>query len=147
VINGCAASRYRGDPSSLASIKIFAYIDASILIDMNNILLSLKAVADSRRSRILALLADEEACVCELMPVFGMAQSKLSHHLIILRKAGFLRVEKRGKWNYYRIVREQLSSHNEDLLSFLLRTLADDPAVKRDRGRLEKIRKQMNICC
>ena len=64
---------------------------------METIVTSLKAVAEPLRVRIVLLLLDRQACVCELMAVFDMAQSKLSHHLIMLRDAGLLQDERRGK--------------------------------------------------
>jgi ArsR family transcriptional regulator len=132
---------------SVAPRNFIPYIYASIYIDMNTILSSLKAVADDHRCRIVMLLADQEACVCELMPVFGMTQSKLSHHLIVLRDAGFLRAEKRGKWNYYKVDHRSLGRERTELLSCLAGSLVNDPSVNRDRKKLAAVRQRMNICC
>lgn len=114
---------------------------------MNKTLTSLKAVSENIRVRILLLLKDREACVCELMSVFNMAQSKLSHHLIALRDAGFLEDEKRGKWNYYRLNSKSLDGTNMELLASLSRWLADDGVIKKDERSLRKVQKRMNICC
>src|SRR5450759_935017 len=70
---------------------------------MNEVTTALKALSEEIRIRLLLVLMKDEACVCELMATFDMAQSKLSHHLIALRDAGFIKDEKRGKWNYYTI--------------------------------------------
>jgi ArsR family transcriptional regulator, arsenate/arsenite/antimonite-responsive transcriptional repressor len=114
---------------------------------MKKTLPSIKAVSEELRIRIVLLLMNREACVCELMAVFGMAQSRLSHHLIILREAGFLRDKKRGKWNYYRLNTGIPKSLNSELLLLLSRWLTDDGTIKRDREMLETVRKQMRICC
>ena len=50
-----------------------------------------KTLADPTRMRILALRERAELAVQELMDVLGMAQSRVSRHLGILREAGLLR--------------------------------------------------------
>jgi DNA-binding transcriptional ArsR family regulator len=90
---------------------------------------------------------DREACVCELMSVFGMAQSRLSHHLIVLREAGFLQDEKRGKWNYYRVNTNSLTPMNRELLLSLSRWLVDAQTIDLDRKSLERVKEEMQICC
>ena len=114
---------------------------------MTEVLTSLKSISEEIRIRLLLLLMDREACVCELMAVFDMAQSKLSHHLITLRDAGFLRDDKRGKWNYYRVNTRALSAVNRDLLISLKRWHIDDHTVESDRQTLEKVKERMQICC
>ena len=44
-------------------------------------------------------------CVCEFQEQFGLAQSKISYHLGVLRDAGLMSVEARGKWSFYTIDR------------------------------------------
>ncbi len=114
---------------------------------MQEILAPLKAVSEGIRVRLLLILKDREACVCELMSVFGMAQSKLSHHLISLRDAGFLQAEKRGKWNYYRVDKRSLKGANRDLLVSLARWADGDPVFDRDRKALNDVQERMRICC
>jgi ArsR family transcriptional regulator, arsenate/arsenite/antimonite-responsive transcriptional repressor len=52
--------------------------------------------------------ADEPAgiCVCEFQEQFGLGQSKVSYHLGVLKEAGLIHVEGRGKWSFYAIDRE-----------------------------------------
>lgn len=60
------------------------------------------ALNDPTRVMILRFLHHYgESCVCELEHAFDMLQSRLSRHLKILTEAGFLRVERKGKWAYY----------------------------------------------
>ena len=42
-------------------------------------------------------------CVCDFQEHFGLAQSKVSYHLRVLREAGLVREESRGKWSFYAI--------------------------------------------
>ena len=114
---------------------------------MNDLITSLKAAADPIRLRILLLLSVEEACVCELMEVFRMPQSKLSHHLIILRDAGLLHDTRRGKWNYYRLTAPHGPGAREELVASLRRWLEDDETIRRDRRKLLEVKRKLNICC
>jgi ArsR family transcriptional regulator len=63
-----------------------------------------KALGDPTRLQlIMAVAAGEnaEACVCDLTPDTGLAQSTVSHHLKLLVDAGLLERSQRGKWAYY----------------------------------------------
>ena len=45
----------------------------------------LKALADPLRLQVIEALGQGERCVCELTDELGLAQSKLSFHLKVLR--------------------------------------------------------------
>jgi ArsR family transcriptional regulator len=62
-----------------------------------------KALAEPVRLRILALLLDQERCVCDLMAVLALPQSTISRHLAYLKNAGWVEGERRGVWMYYRL--------------------------------------------
>lgn len=110
---------------------------------MHPFLKSIKAVSEEIRIRILLLLIDREACVCELMEVFNMAQSKLSHHLIALRKAGLLTVEKIGKWHYYSVKKSKMNNYNSELIKLLRKSLDRSEVIKNDRLKMVKLNKKM----
>ena len=66
-----------------------------------------RALADPTRVAIvnrLAAAGDGEICVCDLTAAFDLGQPTISHHLKVLRDAGLVAAERRGKWAYYRIV-------------------------------------------
>lgn len=67
-------------------------------------------LADPTRLRLLSLIsAAGEACAaCELVEPLGVSQPTVSHHLKVLRQAGLVESEKRGRWVYYRPVPERL---------------------------------------
>jgi ArsR family transcriptional regulator len=72
-----------------------------------------KALADPVRLRLLNLLANAprgEISACDLVGPVSKSQPTVSHHLKVLREAGFVRSERRGQWIYYRIVPEQLAA-------------------------------------
>lgn len=67
-----------------------------------------QALADPTRWAIVRHLADGPRCVCELNEIVGLPQSTLSTQLQVLRSAGILVGERRGRWMYYGISRESL---------------------------------------
>ncbi len=72
----------------------------------------LAALADPVRLRIVSMLAaapEGTACGCELEDPLGLAQPTVSHHLRILREAGLVVGERRGRWVHYSVVPERLA--------------------------------------
>ena len=72
-----------------------------------------KALGDPVRLRLLSLVASHEsgeACVCDISDTFDLSQPTISHHMKILVEAGLVTREQRGRWAYYRVVREVLDS-------------------------------------
>ena len=59
------------------------------------------ALADETRLKIIKLLSTGEKSVDELVQAVGFAQSTTSHHLRVLKEAGLIRGEKRGRSVYY----------------------------------------------
>jgi len=75
-----------------------------------------KAVSDETRLKILALLFQHgECCVCDVLEVCGITQSKASRHLQTLRRAGLLQDRRDGTWVYYRIASEATGAAGEIL--------------------------------
>lgn len=54
-------------------------------------------------------------CVCEFQEHFGLAQSKASYHLRVLRDAGLVSEETRGKWSFYAIESGRVAQVLRDL--------------------------------
>ena len=72
-----------------------------------------KALGDPHRVRLLSLIAAHdggEACICDLTDPVGLSQPTVSHHMKQLADAGLVTREQRGKWAYYRIVDDALTS-------------------------------------
>ena len=76
-----------------------------VSLDAERISAAAKALAEPLRVRILDVLrrSDEQVCQCELIPLFGINQSLLSHHMKKLVDAGLVQVERRHKWAYYSV--------------------------------------------
>jgi len=62
-----------------------------------------KAVGHPARVRMLRALADGERCVCDLVEVSGLGWSTVSRHLAVMKAAGVVSDEKRGKQVIYRL--------------------------------------------
>jgi ArsR family transcriptional regulator, arsenate/arsenite/antimonite-responsive transcriptional repressor len=64
----------------------------------------LAAAADPTRLAILRQLADEtQVCACDFESCCDVSQPTMSHHLRVLREAGWILGERRGSWVYYRL--------------------------------------------
>lgn len=88
-----------------------------------------KALGDPTRLKILELLKakgrsccdlitrDEKGlCACDVEQAVGLSQAAVSHHMGLLRRAGLVNAEKRGRWIYY--------SRNEAAIAGLANLLA-----------------------
>jgi ArsR family transcriptional regulator, arsenate/arsenite/antimonite-responsive transcriptional repressor len=62
----------------------------------------LQAAADPTRLAILRQLSDEtEVCACDFTACCDVSQPTVSHHLKVLREAGWIEAERRGSWVWY----------------------------------------------
>ncbi len=62
-----------------------------------------KALGHPTRLWIVQQLADGEHCVCEFVEAVGADFSTISKHLSVLKQAGVIEDDKRGKSVYYRL--------------------------------------------
>ena len=76
-----------------------------------------KALAEPLRVRIVDVLrrSDAAVCQCELIALFDIGQSLLSHHMRKLVDAGLVTVERRHRWAYYSVSTDAL----EELTAWL----------------------------
>jgi ArsR family transcriptional regulator len=76
----------------------------------------LKILAEPKRLLILHLLMEGVQCNCELGEALQMAPNLISHHLRILREAGFVEIERDAfdaRWVYYSLNQEILDELSE----------------------------------
>jgi ArsR family transcriptional regulator len=92
---------------------------------------AVKALSDPVRLKMVGLLAEGRECcelpdlctrnvpgegtpaglcVCELQEQFGLGQSRTSYHLRILKEAGLVTEEVRGKWTFYELDRAAVAA-------------------------------------
>src|SRR4030095_2555988 len=67
-----------------------------------------KALADPTRVRIIARLADSEACVHEISDELALQQSTVSHQLRLLRHLRIVRSRKDGRHVFYQLEDEHV---------------------------------------
>ena len=69
-----------------------------------------KALGDPVRLQLVDVLRKHagKVCVCELVPLFDLSQSTVSHHLKVLRHAGIVGSEREGLWAYYYVIPDAL---------------------------------------
>lgn len=99
---------------------------------------SLKTLSDPTRLRVLALLLKEELSVAELQDILGMAQSRISSQLALLRQGGFVQDRREGKKAFYSL-RSNLPPKQLALLRAACDSVADLPESAEDRENLERI--------
>ncbi len=97
-----------------------------------------KALADETRLKILWLLmGQEELCVCDIMGVLGITQSKASRHLRYLFNAGLVTDRREGLWMYYRIS-VAFGSREGKQLQLLREMLSAQPAARMLSSQLQQ---------
>lgn len=95
-----------------------------------------RAFADETRLRILNLLKQkEELCVCELIEVLHMGQSKVSRHLAYLKRAGLVQDRKEGLWSYYSLTKTKGTFHRR-LIACLDECFNEVSILKKDADSL-----------
>jgi ArsR family transcriptional regulator len=66
----------------------------------------LKAIADESRLKIIFMLVEmNEACVRDIQQVLRVPQPTVSRHLGYLKRMGLVDNHRKGKWNYYFVVK------------------------------------------
>jgi len=80
-----------------------------IVIKINTVEFA-KALADETRQKIMALCCCQKLTVSEIVNATDVAQPTVSHHLKILKNAGLVSSERRGKEVYYTLIQERLAA-------------------------------------
>jgi ArsR family transcriptional regulator len=76
--------------------------------------LLLQAAADPTRLAILRQLSDcAEVCACDFTACCDVSQPTVSHHLKVLREAGWIEGERRGTWIWYSLRPEAVTRFRE----------------------------------
>ena len=89
----------------------------------------LNGAADPTRLEILRqLAAGGGVCACDFTACCDVAQPTVSHHLKVLREAGWVRAERRGSFVYYFLRPEAVARFQE--LAAQLNPLFAPPAAR-----------------
>jgi ubiquinone/menaquinone biosynthesis C-methylase UbiE len=107
---------------------------------MDELLVGLRAIAESTRVRLLFILSHGEFNVSELTQILGQSQPRVSRHLKLMVEAGMVSRHKEGNWVLFRLREEGLGGALSRAIVDMLP--AHDEALARDLARLEDVKLQ-----
>jgi len=87
--------------------------------------------------RILALLGEDEVCVCHIHDSLRLPQPTVSRHLATLRRSGLVTARREGLWMHYRLSRE-LDAISGNIVHAALDGLRTGPVAVRDRKQFQR---------
>jgi ArsR family transcriptional regulator, arsenate/arsenite/antimonite-responsive transcriptional repressor len=114
---------------------------------MRDIVKAAKALSDETRLRILNLLLVRECCVCEVMQVLDISQTRASRNLSLLYGAGFLKVRREGLWAYYSIDKSGIGEYLSAFLNAIEAGLVNNQTALKDRERIKEAQPLGPQCC
>jgi ArsR family transcriptional regulator len=114
---------------------------------VDGLISAIKALSDETRIRMLNLLLQRECCVCEVMQVLDISQTRASRNLSILHNTGFLKLRKEGLWAYYSIDKASLEDYLFPLLEAVEIGLKYLPVAVQDKERLQKANRKGPVYC
>jgi ArsR family transcriptional regulator, arsenate/arsenite/antimonite-responsive transcriptional repressor len=103
-----------------------------------------KALADTTRLRILALLGNNEVCVCHIHDSLGLPQPTISRHLGYLRRSGLVAARRDGVWMHYR-VSSSLSPVVQKVVNAAIAALTEVSTTSQDRKQFERAFGQLYV--
>jgi len=95
-----------------------------------------RAVSDGNRVRALLALKGRELCVCQIMAMLCLAPSTVSKHMAILKQAGLVESDKRGRWVYYRLPERGSDPGVDRTLDWVFASAQGESAPEADADRL-----------
>jgi ArsR family transcriptional regulator len=90
----------------------------------------LRLLADPLRARVVEVLADGPASTSDLVAATGAKQPNVSGHLKLLREAGLVVTESRGRFTYYRLRPEALEMTADQVAGLAVRARANADAFR-----------------
>ncbi len=108
---------------------------------MEKLITAIKSLSDETRLRMINLLLQRECCVCEVMQVLKISQTRASRNLSMLYDAGFLKQRREGLWAYYSIDKSALDGYLASLINALEIALKDFSITLRDIESLRKAKR------
>ncbi|GEA14107.1 transcriptional regulator [Moorella sp. E308F] len=106
-----------------------------------------KALGQHLRLRIIALLAEQELCVCELEEILGITQPAISQHLRVLKEADLVWEEKVSQWVFYHLNKEKLAAVLQGWLAYLDVPLAEKKEFTADYHKLLQLLENPKVAC
>ncbi|CAE19173.1 Bacterial regulatory proteins, ArsR family [Prochlorococcus marinus subsp. pastoris str. CCMP1986] len=91
--------------NNLITLKL---LKESSKVKKENISKLIVSFSDPFRLEIIDLMMDGEVCVCDIMKLTNLSQSRISYHIKILKEAGVITDRQEGRWVYYSLNKESL---------------------------------------
>jgi ubiquinone/menaquinone biosynthesis C-methylase UbiE len=108
-------------------------------LSFDALLSALAAAGEESRLRLLALLAEAELTVSELVTILGQSQPRISRHLKLLVEAGLVERHREGAWVFFFL--SPAGSAGALAHDILGRLAAQDEIRRADRARLAEVRR------
>jgi ArsR family transcriptional regulator len=105
---------------------------------MSSTLKALRALSDSTRLRIMAVLERDELSVNELQEITRMGQSRISTHLRLLQDAGLVQSRRDGKRTFYKF-NEQADKAAGEFIALAVKGARELPEHNSDEVNLKRI--------
>jgi len=86
-----------------------------------------RALGDTTRVRIVALLSRRDLCVCELTEALGQSQANISGHLKLLVSSGLVMSNRRSYWTHYALASNLPTDISHFLSAIILQATAQHP--------------------
>jgi demethylmenaquinone methyltransferase/2-methoxy-6-polyprenyl-1,4-benzoquinol methylase/ArsR family transcriptional regulator len=104
----------------------------------DQVLVALSAAGEATRLRLLALLAEAELTVTELVMILGQSQPRISRHLKLLTEAGLVDRHREGAWAFFLMAQSgPAAGFAKDIIA---RLSPGDANLLADRARLAEVR-------
>ncbi len=113
------------------------------MTDLQSLQTTLKLLSDPTRLRLLCLLSMEELAVQELVSITGLAQSRISNHLSLLKRSDLVFDRREGSWVFYRLAEPAAEGAlSPELYEAAIRPFSQSEEGQRDAQALESVREQ-----
>jgi len=132
-----------GRPKKLQSLD---FLTNSWERGMKEIVRQFKAFSDETRLRILHLLLKGELCICDLVDVLELPQSRVSRHMAYLKNAGLVNDRREAVWIYYSLTEPSNRIHASQL-NCLAECFEDYEVLRADEARLDALRTRKQVTC
>lgn len=83
-----------------------------------NLEVQLKAISDQNRLILLRMIANQKLYGAKIAEFLGVTTATVSHHIDILKKAGFILEEKIGNIKYFSLNKEKVENFSKEIQDF-----------------------------
>ena len=73
----------------------------------------LRVISDKNRLQIVCVLQGSSKCVCEIVPLLGISEKLVSHHLKQLKKIGLVEEAREGNFMRYSLNKKAINEYKK----------------------------------